>query len=54
MVELSTAGIARHAQLRDAVNRLTHDLYAPFDATDLAITKRVLNQVTERANTRLG
>ena len=53
-VELSPTGTARHAHLRDAVTRLTNELYAPFDATDLAITKRVLNQVTERANTGLG
>jgi hypothetical protein len=53
-VELSPAGVARHAQLRDAVNRLTTELYAPFDATDLAITRRVLIQVTERANAQLS
>jgi hypothetical protein len=52
-VELSSDGVARHAHLRDAVGHLTTELYAPFDATDLAITRRVLNQLTERANARL-
>jgi hypothetical protein len=52
-VELSPDGIARHTHLRDAVARLTTELYAPFDQTDLAITRRVLNQLTERANARL-
>jgi hypothetical protein len=48
-VELSPTGVARFEQLRDAVARLTVELYAPFDRTDLAITRRVLVELTERA-----
>jgi len=43
-VELSPTGVARHAHLRDAVTRLTASCTHRSNATDLAITKRVLNQ----------
>jgi DNA-binding MarR family transcriptional regulator len=49
-VELSPAGLALFGRWRDAVARVTAEVYAPFDPSDLAITRRVLVQLTERIN----
>jgi hypothetical protein len=51
-VTLSPDGAAFHRGLVDEVGRLTGELYRGIDAADLAAAKRVLGEVTERANAR--
>jgi DNA-binding MarR family transcriptional regulator len=47
--EATAAGAALHASLAAAVAPTTRELYAGFAPDDLATTRRVLTQVTERA-----
>jgi hypothetical protein len=53
-IELSPAGLALFGRWREAVGRVTAEIYAPFDRADLAITRRVLVQLTERTNAWLA
>jgi hypothetical protein len=54
VVTLSPDGVAFHRGLVEEIGRLTGELYRGIDAADLAATKRVLNEVTQRANARLA
>ena len=47
--EATSEGAALHASLAAAVGPTTRELFAGLDADDLATTRRVLTQVTERA-----
>ncbi|MGI8336097.1 MarR family winged helix-turn-helix transcriptional regulator [Actinomadura scrupuli] len=47
---LTADGQALFARLRDAVAGVTARMYGDLDAGDLAVTRRVLAQVTERAH----
>jgi DNA-binding MarR family transcriptional regulator len=47
---LTADGQVRFARLRDAVAGVTARMYSDLDAGDLAVTRRVLAQVTERAH----
>ena len=53
-IELSPDGDALFGRWRDTVARVTAEIYAPFDRTDLAITRRVLVELTERTNAWLA
>ena len=46
---LTAAGAALQNRLRRSVGRLSAELVAPFDASDIEITIRTLQAVTERA-----
>jgi len=49
VVELTAAGAALQDRLRGSVGRLSAELVAPFDASDIETTIRTLQAVTERA-----
>ena len=49
VVELTDAGAALQDRLRRSVGRLSAELVAPLDASDLETTIRTLQAVTERA-----
>ncbi|SRR6266498_1154585 len=53
-LELTADGDALYQRLQAAVGQLTAQLYSGLDADDLAITRRVLLEVTQRANARLA
>lgn len=48
--QLTPEGAALNAKLADAVGALTKRLYADLDPDDLAIARRVLVEITQRAN----
>jgi DNA-binding MarR family transcriptional regulator len=49
LVALTTTGAALTDRLRRSVGRVTGELVAPFDASDIETTIRTLQAVTERA-----
>jgi DNA-binding MarR family transcriptional regulator len=49
VVELTAAGVALQDRLRRSAGRLSAELVAPFDASDIETTIRTLQAVTERA-----
>ena len=49
VVALTAAGVALQDRLRGSVGRLSAELVAPFDASDIETTIRTLQAVTERA-----
>jgi DNA-binding MarR family transcriptional regulator len=49
-VRLTDAGQTEHRRLTSIVSGLTSVLYAGFDAEELAVTRRVLVTLTERAD----
>jgi hypothetical protein len=49
VAELTTTGAALQDRLRRSVGRVTGELIAPFDASDVETTIRTLQAVTERA-----
>jgi DNA-binding MarR family transcriptional regulator len=49
VVELTAAGAALQDRIRRSVGRVTAELVAPFDASDIEATIRTLQAVTERA-----
>jgi hypothetical protein len=53
-LELTAAGIATRAQVRDGIARNTARVHAGIDAGDLATTCRVLEEVTARARATLA
>jgi hypothetical protein len=53
-VTLSPDGVAFHQGLVAETARLTGELYRGIDTADLAAAKRVLGEVTQRANARLA
>jgi len=53
-VRLTPDGEALVRRLQEGIGRITAELYSGFDPTDLATTRRVLVEVTERANARLA
>jgi DNA-binding MarR family transcriptional regulator len=53
-VELTPAGNAEHGRLTSIVGELTRALYAGFDAEDLAVTRRVLVTLTDRADAHVA
>lgn len=53
-IVLTTAGQARHSQLRAAIAETTARLYADLPADDLATAGRVLTIITARANAELA
>ena len=53
-VALSPEGVAFHQGLVEEIGRLTGELYRGIDPADLAAAKRVLGEVTQRANARLA
>lgn len=52
-VDITPDGEAMYGRLRDAIARTSADLYAGLDPDDLAVTRRVLLEVTDRATARL-
>jgi DNA-binding MarR family transcriptional regulator len=53
-VSLTEAGAAFYRGLVDQIGQVTADLYGGIEASDLAATRRVLAEVTDRANARLA
>jgi DNA-binding MarR family transcriptional regulator len=53
-VTLTEAGGAFYRGLLDQIGQVTADLYGGIEASDLAATRRVLAEVTDRANARLA
>jgi DNA-binding MarR family transcriptional regulator len=53
-VQLTPEGQAEHARLTSIIGGLTATLYAGFDADDLAVTRRVLVTLTERADVHIA
>jgi hypothetical protein len=51
-VTLTPEGTAFHRRLVEQTGQLTGELYQGIDAADLAAAKRVLGEVTQRANAR--
>jgi DNA-binding MarR family transcriptional regulator len=51
-VELTEAGAALHRGLLEQIGQVTTELYGGIEPGDLAATRRVLTEVTERANAR--
>jgi DNA-binding MarR family transcriptional regulator len=49
VVELTAAGAALQDRVRRSVGRVSAELIAPFDASDIETTIRTLQAVTERA-----
>lgn len=49
VVELTAAGAALQDRLRRSAGRISAELVAPFDASDIETTIRTLQAVTERA-----
>ncbi len=53
-VQLTPEGQAEHRRLSAIISELTDALYAGFDADELAVTRRVLVTLTERADTHVA
>ena len=53
-VQLTPEGQAEHRRLSAITARLTDALYAGFDADELAVTRRVLVTLTERADAHVA
>jgi len=53
-VELTTAGDAQFQRLRERIDSVSERLYGDLPIDDLAVTRRVLGIVAERANAELG
>lgn len=53
-VELTPEGQAEHQRLTAIVGDLTRALYAGFDADELAVTRRVLVTLTDRADAHVA
>jgi DNA-binding MarR family transcriptional regulator len=53
-VRLTAAGKKLHQRVREAIAHTSSRLYAGLDADDLAITRRVLVEVTKRARSLLA
>jgi DNA-binding MarR family transcriptional regulator len=53
-VALSDAGRKRYERIRSAVDQTTASLYAGLTADDVAITRRLLTTISERADIRLA
>jgi hypothetical protein len=51
---LTAAGEARYRPVRQAVARITEELYGDLPPADLEATRRTLAEVTRRANARLA
>ncbi|KLL10636.1 MULTISPECIES: MarR family winged helix-turn-helix transcriptional regulator [Protofrankia] len=53
-ITLTPAGTARFQQVREGIGRITQRLYGGLPTEELAIARRVLATVTERANAELA
>jgi DNA-binding MarR family transcriptional regulator len=53
-IQLTPAGQAEHRRLTSIISGLTDALYQGFDANELAVTRRVLVTLTERADSHVA
>ena len=53
-LELTSEGRHEHKRLSALAGQVTAELYRDLDPRDLAVTRRVLVTLTERANSRVG
>jgi DNA-binding MarR family transcriptional regulator len=54
VIELTPEGRLEHQRLSSRASEVTAELYRDLDPEDLAITRRVLVTLTERANARIA
>ena len=54
VVALNDAGRERYARIRTAIDQITAPLYGDLPPGDVAVTRRVLNTIADRADTLLA